>query len=110
MESGFKLTIVKYYKEHGAGKASKEFNVSSANIYKWVSLFEKGGTSSLSGANGSDKDKEILRLQREIQAYKEIIAEKELSLRIKDALLKKSPWVSRFVWRWLMNLSSQGVM
>lgn len=39
----------------------------------------------------SDKDKEILRLQREIQAYKEIIAEKELSLRIKDALLKKSP-------------------
>jgi transposase-like protein len=86
-----KLTIVKYYKEHGAAKASKEFNVSSANIYNWVSLFEKGGTSNLSGANGSDKDKEILRLQREIQAYKEIIAEKELSLRIKDALLKKSP-------------------
>jgi transposase-like protein len=86
-----KLTIVKYYKEHGAAKAAKEFNVSSASIYNWVSLLEKGGSSSLSGANSSDKDKEILRLQREIQAYKEIIAEKELSLRIKDALLKKSP-------------------
>jgi len=86
-----KLTIVEYYKEHGASKTSKEFNVSSANIYNWVSYFEKGGSSSLSGTNSSDKDKEILRLQREIQAYKEIIAEKELSLRIKDALLKKSP-------------------
>ncbi len=86
-----KLTIVKFYKEHGAAKASKEFNVSSASIYNWVSLFEKGGSLSLSGTNSSDKDKEILRLQREIQAYKEIIAEKELSLRIKDALLKKSP-------------------
>ena len=29
-------------------------------------------------------------MQREIQAYKEIIAEKELEIRIKDALLKKS--------------------
>ena len=86
-----KLTIVEYYKEHGAAKTSKEFNVSSANIYNWVSYFEKGGISSLSGTSSSDKDKEILRLQREIQAYKEIIAEKELSLRIKDALLKKSP-------------------
>lgn len=86
-----KLTIVKYYKEHGSAKASREFNVSSANIYNWVSHYEKGGSSSLSGVSSSDKDKEILRLQREIQAYKEIIAEKELSLRIKDALLKKSP-------------------
>lgn len=86
-----KLTIVNYYKEHGAAKTSKEFNVSSANIYNWVCQYEKGGFSSPSSVSNSDKDKEILRLQREIQAYKEIIAEKELSLRIKDALLKKSP-------------------
>jgi transposase-like protein len=26
-----KLTIVKYYKEHGAAKAAKEFNVSSVS-------------------------------------------------------------------------------
>jgi transposase-like protein len=85
-----KLTIVKFYQEHGAAKTSKEFNVSTVNIYNWVEIFAKGGSSSLSGSNSTDRDKEILRLQREIQAYKEIIAEKELSLRIKDALLKKS--------------------
>jgi transposase-like protein len=82
-----KLTIVKFYQEHGAAKTSREFNVSTVNIYNWVEIFAKGA---LSGGNSTDKDKEILRLQREIQAYKEIIAEKELSLRIKDALLKKS--------------------
>ena len=54
-----KLTIVKYYKEHGSAKASREFNVSSANIYNWVSHYEKGGSSSLSGVSSSDKDKEI---------------------------------------------------
>jgi transposase-like protein len=86
-----KLTILKFYKEHGAAKTSKEFTVSTVNIYNWLELFEKGGSTSLIGTNSSDKDKEILRLQREIQAYKEIVAEKELSLRIKDALLKKSP-------------------
>ena len=86
-----KQTIVQYYKEDGAAKASKEFNVSSASIYNWVSHFEKGLGAGVSGTSSSDKDREILRLQREIQAYKEIIAEKELSLRIKDALLKKSP-------------------
>lgn len=79
-----------YYKEHGVAKVPKEFNVSSANIYNWVSHFEKGESSNLSGNSSSDKDKEILRLQLEIQAYKDIIAEKELSFRIKDALLKKA--------------------
>ena len=65
--------------------------MSSASIYNWVSHFEKGLGAGVPGTSSSDKDREILRLQREIQAYKEIIAEKELSLRIKDALLKKSP-------------------
>lgn len=81
-----KLTIVQHYQVHGAAKTSKAFNVSSTNIYKWAAALAEGQAGDLL----QDKDKEILRLQREIQAYKEIIAEKELSLRIKDALLKKS--------------------
>ena len=83
-----KLEIINFYKEHGAGKASKEYSVSTGTIYRWVELFqEKGGVES--SRNDASKDKEILRLKREIQAFKEIIAEKELELRIKDSLLKK---------------------
>ena len=85
-----KLAVIKFYQENGAAKASREFNVSSASIYRWVELFEGQGAVGLSRGFKLDKDKEISRLNREIQAYKEIIAEKELALRIKEALLKKS--------------------
>lgn len=84
-----KLTIVNYFKEHGAGKASKEFNVSSTTIYNWASVEQTEGVCGLSEGFNLNKDKEIARLMRENQAFKEIIAEKELALRIKDSLLKK---------------------
>lgn len=84
-----KLAIVNFYKNEGAGKTSREFNVSSTSIYQWARIFEHQGSDGLSNKSNLDKDKEIQRLCREIQAYKEIIAEKELALRIKDALLKK---------------------
>jgi transposase-like protein len=85
-----KVEILNHYKLHGLGKTSKEYNVSSATIYRWLSLLESQGEIGLSEGFKLDKDREFLRMQREIQAYKEIIAEKELEIRIKDALLKKS--------------------
>jgi transposase-like protein len=84
-----KQAIINYYTEHGAGKASKEYNVSTATIYRWIELFKEQGNNGLSNSFTLDKDKEIAKLKREIQAFKEIVAEKELELRIKDSLLKK---------------------
>jgi transposase-like protein len=84
-----KLAIVNFYKEHGAGKTSKAYNVSTGTIYRWVKLFQDQGSVGLSDNFSLYKDKEIARLKREIQAFKEIVAEKELELRIKDSLLKK---------------------
>ena len=84
-----KIDVLNYFKIHGAGKTSKEFNVSSATIYRWLSLFESQGSDGLLDGLTLDKDIEIQRLLRENQAFKEIIAEKELEIRIKDTLLKK---------------------
>jgi transposase-like protein len=39
-----KLVIVHFYKENGAGKASKEYNVSTGTIYRWIELFEENGS------------------------------------------------------------------
>jgi peptidoglycan hydrolase CwlO-like protein len=61
--------------------------VSSASVYRWVE--ELSAPIDSKPFSVQEKDREIQRLQRELQSYKEIIAEKELSLRIKDALLKK---------------------
>ncbi len=83
-----KAKIVKYYQESGTVKTCKEFNVSSASVYRWVEELSGSVTSKISSVQ--EKDREIHRLQRELQSYKEIIAEKELSHRIKDALLKKA--------------------
>lgn len=85
-----KIEVLNYFKIHGIGKTSKEFNISSATIYRWLSLFESEGDNGLSDGFKLDNEKELSRLKRENQAYKEIIAEKELEIRIKDALLKKS--------------------
>lgn len=85
-----KIEVLNYYKTHGMGKTSREFNVSSATIYRWLALFESEGNKGLSEGFQLNKEREFLRLQRENQSFKEIIAEKELEIRIKDALLKKS--------------------
>ncbi|MFV0388968.1 MAG: helix-turn-helix domain-containing protein [Pyrinomonadaceae bacterium] len=42
-----KIEILSYYNEHGATKASREFDVSSASIFKWKKAFEEHGQAGL---------------------------------------------------------------
>ena len=85
-----KIEIINYYREKGLTAASVEFGVSSTSIYKWDSLFTEKGEAGLGTGAKTDKDAELQRLLRENRELKAIVAEKELALRIKDALLKKS--------------------
>lgn len=85
-----KLEIVNYYRDKGLTATSIEFGVSSTSIYKWDSLFTEKGEAGLSTGAKTDKDAELQRVLRENRELKAIVAEKELALRIKDALLKKS--------------------
>jgi putative transposase len=85
-----KIEIINFYQEKGLASASVEFGVSSTSIYKWDALFKEKGEAGLSAGIKSDKDIEMQRLLRENRELKSIVAEKELAIRIKDALLKKS--------------------
>ena len=85
-----KIEIINYYREKGLTAASVEFGVSSTSIYKWDSLFTEKGEAGLGTGAKTDKDAELQRLLRENRELKAIVSEKELALRIKDALLKKS--------------------
>lgn len=86
-----KLEIINYAKIHSVLKASREFSVSSPSIYKWMDAYDTKGES---GLKGQKKDKseslENKRLKRENDELKKIIAEKELRIRIQEAMLKKS--------------------
>jgi transposase-like protein len=88
-----KLEIVNYYKQHGMAKTKREFEVSSTSIYNWEELYDEHGASGLLGKKSlksSNESEELKRLRRENDALKKIVAEKELILRIKNELLKKS--------------------
>ena len=87
------LEIVNYYKQYGLTKTKREYEVSSTSIYNWEELYDNHGEGGLSGkkeGNQASDNEELKRLRRENDALKKIVAEKELILRIKDELLKKS--------------------
>lgn len=89
--SSKKLEILNYAKKHGVAKTVREFEVSNASIYNWQSLYDKEGEVGLERSNKAKPELEELRqLRRENQQLKELVAEKELLLRIKEELLKKS--------------------
>ena len=89
--SSQKLEIINYAKEHSIAKAVREFEVSTGSIYNWQAQYDKDGEAGLKRSNKSNPEQEELRkLRRENQQLKELVAEKELLLRIKEELLKKS--------------------
>jgi len=86
-----KLEILNYCKKHGAVKAAREFNVSTAGVYKWIDRYEKEGEAGLSRRQANDNNSaELKRLLRENSELKKLVAEKELEIRIQNAMLKKS--------------------
>ena len=86
-----KLQVVNYAKTHGNSKAAREHEVSVTAIYKWTAAYDEHGESGLKRANKANPESEELRrLRRENQQLKELVAEKELLLRVKMELLKKS--------------------
>ena len=88
-----KLEIVNYSLNHGPTKASREYGVSTTSINKWVTLYESHGENGLEGRRETIENiskQELNKLRRENEQLKQIIAEKELRLRIQEDLLKKS--------------------
>jgi transposase-like protein len=82
-----KTAIITHYHEQGIASTSRKFEVSSSMIYRWI----REQTSATSSNTSVDiYKKEYYRLLQENQSLKELVAEKELALRIKDSLLKKT--------------------
>jgi transposase-like protein len=82
-----KKAILLHYQEQGASSAARQFEVSTSMIYRWATDSLPAAVQETQAAISS---KEYHRLLRENQALKELVAEKELEIRIKDALLKKT--------------------
>jgi transposase-like protein len=87
-----KSNVLQHYYEHGIAATSRQFDVSSSMIYRWLS--DTKATTTVSDSTGVSLA-DFNRLLRENQSLKELVAEKVLELRVKDALLKKTTYQSK---------------
>ncbi|MFA5574243.1 MAG: transposase [Brumimicrobium sp.] len=84
-----KEEILLYSEDHGVSRASREFNVSTATIYGWKRKFDELGGEGLESGAKTALEREVAQLKRENNELKKMVAEKELTIRVKDSLLKK---------------------
>lgn len=88
-----KLEIINFFKQHGIARTKQEYELSGSLFYKWRDAYELHGEAGLQGNKAlpkSNLESEISRLQKELRSYKEMVAERDLAIRIKDEMLKKS--------------------
>lgn len=83
-----KIAIIKEGKENGWVETARKHDISYPTLQSWRLRFESGGETALSGKLDISSG-ELKKLMRENQVLKELVAEKELEIRIKDELLKK---------------------
>ena len=81
--------VLAHYQQHGIAATVRQFNVSSAMVYRWLANQQKQHPQeAIAWAD-------YHHLLRQNQALKELVAEKELEIRVKDALLKKTTLTPR---------------
>jgi transposase-like protein len=85
-----KLEALQLLKKDGVGKASRQLEISSTTLYKWQAQFESKGEMGLSEKQENKRNIELENLKKENRELKFLVAEKELSIRVLNELLKKN--------------------
>lgn len=86
-----KLEAVQLLKKEGISKASRQLEISVTTLYKWQSQFERNGENGLSQKQNGKRDLELDKLKKENRELKLLVAEKELTIRVLNELVKKNP-------------------
>ncbi len=87
--------ILLYVEQYGVVNASREYGISTASIYNWKKKFEELGSAGLENGAKTAAERELAQLRRENAELKKMVAERELAIRVKDALLKKNASLKR---------------
>lgn len=84
-----KLAIIKEAEINGVTQTIRKHGLFGTTFYAWKRIFELDGENGLKSPY-LRKNPELKRLQLENFRLKQLLAEKELVLQIKNALLKKT--------------------
>jgi putative transposase len=90
-----KQRILEESKILGLVETARKHGLSCQTLKNWSEIYAISGSDGLK--HGADKiSPELKRLQLENQRLKELVADKELELKIKDELLKKTSSLKQF--------------
>ena len=84
-----KLDIIKEAQEKGVKVTLDKYDVYPATFYYWKNKVLADGETGLDHRKMKDRQQKIKKLEKENQALKILLAEKELESKLKDEMLKK---------------------
>jgi putative transposase len=91
MTSSERAAFLEEAKTNGVLETCRTHGITSATYYAWLERYQHGGIEALArNEKKSDDRAELIALRRENDRLKRLLAEKEIALDIKDALLKKT--------------------
>ena len=92
-----KLKIILEAQEHGTEITIRKYGVYSSTFYTWRKKYRVEGADSLGRKKRTTKDDHyIKKLEDEVSLFKQLLAEREMELALKDDLLKKKyPWARK---------------
>lgn len=73
----------------GVVASCRKHGISVSVYYAWLEKYKTSGLAGLDPKQGRGEKKEMERLRKELQIAKELIAEKELQIKLQEELLKK---------------------
>jgi len=85
-----KLRIIKEAAEDGVKETLAKYDIYPASYYSWKKKFEEMGEEGFRHGITKGKLKELRRLEKENAQLKELVAEKELQIKMLRELRKKS--------------------
>lgn len=84
-----KLRILKESETEGVQKTLDKYGLYPATFYYWKKKVFREGEEGLQRSKRRDYNKEMVRLQKENDALKKLVAERDLELKVKTELVKK---------------------
>jgi putative transposase len=83
-----KLAFIQEAEKEGVVATCRKYGIYASAYYQWKRRYDALGIEGLSSKRS--RDPEFERIMRENQKLKQILADKELELSIKESLLKKT--------------------
>ena len=84
-----KFDILQEAETNGITATIRKHGIYSNTYYDWKEKYDHGGFEALKGQRGGNSN-ELKALKAENEKLKELLAEKDLAIKVKDELLKKT--------------------